>query len=203
MALYQNNALSINVGERLHELRAMHEMSLRELALKSGLSIHTLSMIEKGKTSPSVSTLYKLAETLGVPISYFFNPNNNRKQVIFLKADERTHMPFTRGVFEGLGGENFIGSIEPFLLTLESGANSGPQVMTHTGEEFVFCLRGQLEYQVEHQIYELSAGDSVLFAAHLKHRWKNPGRMVATALIVVSGFTAQDEVHGLHWKAGE
>ena len=203
MALYQNNALSINVGERLHELRAMHEMSLRELALKSGLSIHTLSMIEKGKTSPSVSTLYKLAETLGVPISYFFNPNNNRKQVIFLKADERTHMPFTRGVFEGLGGENFIGSIEPFLLTLESGANSGPQVMTHTGEEFVFCLRGQLEYQVEHHIYELSAGDSVLFAAHLKHRWKNPGRMVATALIVVSGFTAQDEVHGLHWKAGE
>ena len=203
MALYQNNALSINVGERLHELRAMHEMSLRELALKSGLSIHTLSMIEKGKTSPSVSTLYKLAETLGVPISYFFNPNNNRKQVIFLKADERTHMPFTRGVFEGLGGENFIGSIEPFLLTLESGANSGPQVMTHTGEEFVFCLRGQLEYQVEHQIYELSAGDSVLFAAHLKHRWKNPGRMVATALIVVSGFTAQDEVHGFHWKAGE
>ena len=203
MALYQNNALSINVGERLHELRAMHEMSLRELALKSGLSIHTLSMIEKGKTSPSVSTLYKLAETLGVPISYFFNPNNNRKQVIFLKADERTHMPFTRGVFEGLGGENFIGSIEPFLLTLESGANSGPQVMTHTGEEFVFCLRGQLEYQVERQIYELSAGDSVLFAAHLKHRWKNPGRMVATALIVVSGFTAQDEVHGLHWKAGE
>jgi len=203
MTLYQNDAVSINVGERLHELRRMHELSLRALAVKSGLSIHTLSMIEKGKTTPSISTLYKLAEASGVPITYFFNPNNNRKQVIFLKADERTRMPFTRGVFEGLGGENFVGNIEPFLLTLESSANSGPQVMSHTGEEFVFCLRGQLEYHVENQIYELSPGDSLLFAAHLKHRWKNPGRMVTTALIIVSGFSESDEVHGLHWKAGE
>ena len=203
MSLYQNDAESINVGERLHELRELHELSLRSLAMKSGLSIHTLSMIEKGRTTPSISTLYKLAEALGVPITYFFNPNNNRRQVIYLKADERSHMPFTRGVFEGLGGENFVGNIEPFLLTLESSANSGPQVMTHTGEEFVFCLRGQLEYQVEHHIYELSAGDSLLFAAHLKHRWRNSGRMVATALIVVSGFSENEEVHGLHWKAGE
>lgn len=203
MALYQNDAISINVGERLRELRALNEYSLRALAMKSGLSIHTLSMIEKGKSTPSISTLYKLAAALGVPITYFFNPNNDRRQVIYLKADERIHMPFTRGVFEGLGGENFIGGIEPFLLTLESSANSGPQVMSHTGEEFVFCLRGQLEYQVENQIYELSPGDSLLFAAHLKHRWRNAGRTVVTALIVVSGFTEDEEVRGLHWKAGE
>ncbi len=203
MALYQNDAPSINVGDRLRELRSTRDLSLRALAVKSGLSIHTLSMIEKGRTSPSISTLYKLAEALEVPITYFFNPNNHRRQVIFLKADERTHMPFTRGVFEGLGGENFVGNIEPFLLTLESSANSGPQVMSHTGEEFVFCLRGQLEYHVERQIYELTAGDSLLFAAHLKHRWKNPGKVVATALIIVSGATDHNELQGMHWKAGE
>jgi len=203
MALYQNDAVSINVGERLRELRVARDLSLRALALKSGLSIHTLSTIEKGRVSPSIGTLYKLAETLGVPITYFFNPENDRKQVILLKADERTHMPFTRGVFEGLGGEHFIGNIEPFLLTLETSANSGPQVISHTGDEFVFCLRGQLEYHVEHQIYELSPGDSLLFAAHLKHRWKNPGRTVTTALIVISCFAEGKELHGLHWKAGE
>lgn len=203
MALYQNDAISINVGERLRELRAINEYSLRALAMKSGLSIHTLSMIEKGKTTPSISTLYKLAEALNVPITYFFNPNNNRRQVIYLRADERTHMPFSRGVFEGLGGENFVGNIEPFLLTLESSANSGPQVMSHTGEEFVFCLRGQLEYHVGNQIFELSPGDSLLFAAHLKHRWRNPGKVVATALIVVSGSVGQEESQGIHWKAGE
>lgn len=203
MSLYQNDAPSINVGTRLRELRTSRDLSLRMLAMKSGLSIHTLSMIEKGKTSPSVSTLYKLAEALNVPITFFFNPDNDRKQVVFVKADERTHIPFTRGVFEGLGGENFISNIEPFLLTLESSANSGPQVMSHTGHEFVFCLRGTLEYHVEHQIYELSPGDSLLFAAHLKHRWKNPGKVVTTALVVVSDFDDEIDVHGLHWKAGE
>jgi transcriptional regulator with XRE-family HTH domain len=203
MSLYQHDAPSVNVGDRLRELRAAQDLSLRVLAMKSGLSIHTLSMIEKGRTSPSVSTIYKLAEALNVPITYFFNPDNNRKQVIYMKADERTHMPFTRGVFEGLGGENFIGNIEPFLLTLESSANSGPQVMSHSGHEFVFCLRGAIEYHVENHIYELAPGDSLLFAAQLKHRWKNPGRTVATALVVVSSYDDEMDVHGMHWKAGE
>lgn len=203
MALYQNDAPSVNVGDRLREIRTSREMSLRVLAMKSGLSIHTLSMIEKGKTSPAISTLYKLAGALDVPLTFFFNPDNNRKQVIFLKADERTHMPFTRGVVEGLGGENFMGNVEPYMVTLESSANSGPQVMSHSGHEFVLCLRGTLEYHVEHKMYELSPGDSLLFAAYLKHRWKNPGKTVATVLIVVSGFDDDMDVHGVHWKAGE
>ena len=203
MALYQGDAPSVNVGDRLRELRTSREMSLRVLAMKSGLSIHTLSMIEKGKTSPAISTLYKLAGALDVPLTYFFNPNNDRKQVIFLKADERSRMPFTRGIVEGLGGENFVGNVEPYMVTLESSANSGPQVMSHTGHEFVFCLRGTLEYQIERRLYELSPGDSLLFAAHLKHRWKNPGKTVATALILVSGFEDDTDLHGIHWKAGE
>jgi len=203
MALYQHDAVSVNIGERLRELREARNISMRALATKSGLSANALSMIERGKVSPSVSTLYKLADGLGVSITAFFGSGTDRKQVVFLKADERTRVSFTRGVFEGLGGEQFVGRVEPFLLTLESSANSGPHSMTHTGHEFVFCLRGELEYQVERQIYELAAGDSLLFAAHLKHRWKNPGRTVATALIIISGFEEGEELHAMHWKKGE
>ncbi len=200
MALYQNNAFSINVGERLRELRTAREISMRVLAAKSGLSIHTISLIERGKTSPSVSTLYKLAEALNVSITYFFSAENDRRQVVFLKADERTRISFTRGLFEGLGGEQFSGKVEPFVLTLENSANSGPQAMSHTGYEFVFCLRGELEYQVEHEIYELSPGDSLLFAARLKHRWKNPGANVTVALILISGFEEGEQPYIMHWK---
>ena len=203
MALYQHDAVSVNIGERLRELREARNISMRALATKSGLSANALSMIERGKVSPSVSTLYKLADALGVSITAFFGSETDRKQVVFLKADERTRVSFTRGVFEGLGGEQFVGRVEPFLLTLESSANSGPHSMTHTGHEFVFCLRGELEYQVERQIYELAAGDSLLFAAQLKHRWKNPGRTVATALIIISGFEEGEELHAMHWKKGE
>ena len=176
MALYQSDALSVDVGTRLRELRELRGISMRALATKSGLSANALSMIERGKTSPSVSTLYKLADALGISITAFFGTGNEKQQVIFLKSDERTRIPFSRGIFEGLGGERFAGRVEPFVLTLESGANSGPHSMNHTGHEFVFCLRGELEYSVEKDVFLMSPGDSLLFAAQLRHKWKNPGR---------------------------
>jgi transcriptional regulator with XRE-family HTH domain len=203
MALYKQDAVSVNIGERLRELREARNISMRALATRSGLSANALSMIERGRASPSVSTLYKLADALGISITSFFNSNTDKKQVVFLQADERTRVSFTRGIFEALGGEQFIGRVEPFLLTLENNANSGPRSMAHTGHEFVFCMRGKLEYQVERQIYELSAGDSLLFAAQLKHRWKNTGGNVATALIIISGFEEGEELHAMHWKKGE
>jgi transcriptional regulator with XRE-family HTH domain len=203
MALYQHDAISINVGERLRELREARNISMRALATKSGLSANALSMIERGRASPSVSTLYKLAEALGVSITSFFGSDAQRKQVVFLKGSERTRVSFTRGIFEGLGGEQFVGRVEPFMLTLENSANSGPRTMAHTGHEFVFCLRGELEYQVERQIFLLEPGDSLLFAAHLKHKWKNPGKNVATAIIIISGFEEGEELQAMHWKKGE
>ena len=203
MALYQHDAVSINIGERLRELREARNISMRMLATKSGLSANALSMIERGRASPSVSTLYKFAEALGISITTFFGSDAERKQVVFLKSDERARVSFTRGIFEGLGGEQFVGRVEPFMLTLENSANSGPRTMTHSGHEFVFCLRGELEYQVERQLYHLEAGDSLLFAAHLKHKWRNPGRTVTSAIIIISGFEEGEQLHAMHWKKGE
>jgi quercetin dioxygenase-like cupin family protein len=145
-------------------------------------------MIERGRTSPSVSTLYKIATALGVPITEIFRTNPDREPVVFTKGSGRTRVPFTRGLWEGLGGEYFTGNVEPFALTLESGANSGPHPIVHSGHEFVLCLRGQLEYQVEGEIYHLEPGDCLLFASRLKHKWRNPGSTVTNAVFVLSGF---------------
>src|SRR5574339_625050 len=120
MALYKHDAVSVNIGDRLRELREARNISMRALATRSGLSANALSMIERGRASPSVSTLYKLAEALGISITSFFNADTDRKQVVFLQSDERTRVSFTRGIFEALGGEQFVGRVEPFLLTLES-----------------------------------------------------------------------------------
>lgn len=184
--MFNRDAASIDVGNRLRELRDRRNISMRGLAQKSGLSANALSMIERGKTSPSVSTLYKLADALGVPITEFFNQPLEKDQVVFIKADARTHVPFSRGLMEALGGEQFVGAVTPFLLTLESGASSGPHRMVHTGHEFVFCLRGKLEYMVENRYYELEAGDSLLFAAQLSHTWRNNSGNVTNALIIIS-----------------
>jgi quercetin dioxygenase-like cupin family protein len=143
-----------------------------------------------------------LADALGISITSFFSTEIEKKQVVFLKADARSRAAFTHGMFEGLGGEQFTGRIEPFLLTLESNANSGPRGMAHTGQEFVYCLRGELEYQVERQSFQLSAGDSLLFAANLKHRWKNIGDTTVKALILISCFEEGEQLHAMHWKNG-
>ncbi|MCG2785472.1 MAG: cupin domain-containing protein [Anaerolineae bacterium] len=198
MNLTSRQAISVDVGNRLRQLREACGVSMRTLATMSGLSANALSMIERGKTSPSVSTLYRLADALEVPVTDFFAPAPTREKIVFLKADERTRLPFMRGLWEGLGGENFVGHVMPFMLTLESGASSGPSNVIHTGHEFVFCLRGQLEYMVEGQPYLLEAGDSLLFAANLNHRWRNPGSIVTSALIILSDFSEGEHALPMH-----
>ena len=194
---------TMDVGHRLRELRSERGLSMRALARLSGLSTNALSMIERGKTSPSVSTLYKLAEALEVPITAFFRTELPKEAIVFRKSDGRSRVEFQRGLWEGLGGEQFAGRVEPFMLTLESGANSGPHNMSHSGHEFVFCLRGQLEYQVEREVFVLEPGDSLLFAANLHHRWRNPSKNVVNALIVLSGFSEDEQPHVMHWKKSE
>ncbi|MCB0103002.1 MAG: cupin domain-containing protein [Anaerolineales bacterium] len=198
MVSYQREAISIDVSNRLRELREARGVSMRTLASQSGLSANALSMIERGKTSPSVSTLYKLAGALGVSITAFFSTENEKKQVVFLKHDERTRLPFTRGIVEALGGEGFVGNVEPFVLTMETGASCGPHDIVHSGHEFVFCLRGKLEYTVERETFRLEPGDSLLFASKLRHRWRNPGNTVANALFIISGFEEGEEPQAMH-----
>jgi len=200
MPTLSREAISIDVGIRLRQLREGRKVSMRALAQMSGLSANALSMIERGKTSPSVSTLYRLADALGVPVTDFFSPESSRKKVVFLKGEERPRLPFMRGLWEGLGGEQFSGRMMPFMLTLENGASSGPSSVVHTGHEFVYCLRGQLEYQIENQVYSLEAGDSILFSAQLKHRWRNPGGVVSNVLIIISDYVEGDQPMPLHME---
>jgi transcriptional regulator with XRE-family HTH domain len=194
----EKDALSIDVGGRLRDLRQGIGISMRALARMSGLSANALSMIERGRTSPSVSTLYKLSSAMGIPITAFFREEPQQKEMVFCKASERTRVPFMRGLWEGLGGESFLGRAEPFMLTLESGASSGPFGIIHTGYEFVFCMRGQILYEVENQNYTLEQGDSLLFGAELRHRWRNPGKTVANVLVVLSGFSEDEHPSEFH-----
>src|SRR3989304_6893109 len=94
---FDHEAISVDVAHRLRQLREAQQISLRALAKRSGLSANALSMIERGRVSPSVSTLYKVADALGVSITRFFGSGTDRKQVVFLKGDERTRGLLPRG----------------------------------------------------------------------------------------------------------
>ena len=175
-------------------------MSMRELARASGISANALSMIERSLTSPSVSTLYKLVDALNVPIKSLFGDESPREPIVFRRSSQRSRVHFPLGIWEGLGGESFVGQVEPFMLTLESGANSGSNNMVHTGHEFVLCLQGELEYEVEGKKYKLGPGDSLLFAARLQHQWRNPGSVVTNAMFVLSGFEVYESPGEFHYQ---
>jgi transcriptional regulator with XRE-family HTH domain len=194
----ENVKMDLKVGERLHCLRDEKAISMRALARLSGLSANALSMIERGLASPSVSTLHKLANALEVPITAFFQREHTRNRIVFRKDAERVRLPFPNGVWEGLGGEAFIGQVEPFMLTLEAGGDSGQHGMIHSGHEFVYCLDGTLEYDVDGQRFMLESGDSLIFAARLIHSWRNPGPLPTHAIILISGFEERDHPGQLH-----
>jgi len=178
----------VDVGYRLRVLREERNVSMRSLARRSGLSANALSMIERGLTSPSVSTLTKLANALEVPIMAFFRQEPERQNVVLCKANDRNRIDFTHGYWEGLGSEFFNGRLEAFLLTLENGGSSGPHGMIHTGYEFIFCLDGKIEYEVDGQIYHLETGDSLIFQANMLHRWHNRWDKPSHLVVLIAGF---------------
>ncbi len=148
-------------------------LSLRALAELSGLNVNTLSLIENRRTSPSVSTLQQLAQTLQVPISAFFEADHGNKLVMHQKAGSRPRAAFTYGSIEDLGAGMSRFGAEPFIVTLAPKADSGKTPIVHTGREFVYCLEGHIAYTVDTETYLLEPGDSLLFEAYLPHYWKN------------------------------
>jgi len=202
MEMSGNEFLTVDVGSRLRQLRTERGKSMRSLARDSGLSTNALSMIERGRASPSVSTLYKLADALEVPITAFFRLEPPKQEIVFQKAKERKRVDIPSGTWEGLGGESFSGRMEPFLLILEPGGESGPYGMLHSGNEFIMCLSGQIEYEVEEKKFVLNPGDNLIFAAELRHRWRNPGNETATAILVLAGFEQGELPSEYHISSG-
>lgn len=193
------SALEIDVGRSLRQLRVEREFSLSALAEASELNINTLSLIENGKISPSVGTLQKLALALNIPVGAFFEAGAERKNIIFQKAGQRPRAAFAHGTLEDLGTELASRWAEPFVVTLEAGADSGETPILHTGLEFVYCLEGRIVYTIESQQYILDPSDSLLFEARLPHRWQNTGAVSARSLLVLCPADERDRPTTLHF----
>jgi quercetin dioxygenase-like cupin family protein len=180
-------------------LRAGAGLSIRALAEMSGLNVNTLSLIENGKSSPSVSTLQQLAAALGVPITEFFVTEVGDKKVVYQKDSKRPRALFEHGVMEDLGAGMTRFGAEPLIVTLEAKADSGKDPIVHTGREFVYCLDGRVAYTVDTETYVLEPGDSLLFEAYLPHRWKNLDAEPSRVLLVLCPLDDRDQPAQRHF----
>jgi transcriptional regulator with XRE-family HTH domain len=188
-----------DVGAQVRAVREARGLSLRALARICELSPNTVSLIERGITSPSVSTLQRLATALRVPITTFFEEQPDRVEVILLRAGERPRSGSTSVLLESLGSGLQNQALESFEVTLKPGADSGRQPIVHTGHELVYCLQGEIEYVVSGKSHRLKAGDSLLFEARLPHRWRNPSKDPAVFLLIfgaaVEGEAVEQHLH--------
>jgi transcriptional regulator with XRE-family HTH domain/predicted Fe-Mo cluster-binding NifX family protein/quercetin dioxygenase-like cupin family protein len=188
------------VGRRLREQRTRQGLSLRALAELSGLNVNTLSLVENGKSSPSVSTLQQLALALKVPIAAFFESEPLEKRVVFTPADQRPQAAFGSMQMQNLGKDLAGSIVQPFIVTLQPGKGSGDRIIVHTGHEFVYCLSGSIRYQIEQDDYILKTGDSLVFQAHLPHCWENKGEDTAQILLILYPSDAHEEPGGRHFS---
>jgi transcriptional regulator with XRE-family HTH domain len=193
----------INVGRCIRMLREGRSLSIRALAEQSGLAVNTLSLIENGKTSPSVSTLQQLAAALQVPITAFFEADRDTKQIVHTKANHAPCATFMYGKVEDLGAGLADKVLETFLVSLEPGAISSTDPIVHSGHEFVFCLEGRIVYTIADHTYVLDAGDSLSFEAHLPHYWQNVSDQQARAVLILCPFDTRDRASELHFVLPE
>ncbi|NIM94437.1 MAG: helix-turn-helix domain-containing protein [Anaerolineales bacterium] len=175
---------TINVAQQIRLLREQRHLSQRALAEASGLSRNTLSLLERGHTSPTVSTLKRIAIALGVDINAFFEPFE-QVNIVHVKSDKRLHLQLSHGTMADLGIGKVDQLMTPLLLRLEPGARSGPP-LSHDGQDFIYCLSGEVLYTVNDQAFVLEPGDSLFFNGQLPHGFQSMGSKIADVLIVLS-----------------
>lgn len=189
-----------NVGLRLKFLRNQSELSLRALSARCGLSINAISQIERGENSPTVSTLQRLAAALGIPITDLFR-EDGRKACVFIQnhaastgKSELVHM-------ESLGSGLAHQQLVPFRMQIASRCDNFDDLITHPGEEFVYCLEGDVDYRVGEEDFHLQSGDSLLLDSTQPHAYRNTSPSPASLLIVFQAWQDPHLAPRLHSRA--
>jgi transcriptional regulator with XRE-family HTH domain len=189
----KNGALSVNgdevqevvdrIGRRLRGIRTERGMTLAQVATASGLTRAFISQLERGETSASVSSLYRICGALGVELRDLFEP----PQTSLVRASER------RASF--LGGTGVV----DYLLTpdserraeliethLEPGGTADEELFTRPGDLVIAHVRhGKLEIRTESETITLDEGDTLTFDPNVPHTWRNPSRRARTVVLFV------------------
>ena len=190
----------LNVGEKLRAIRSQRKMSRRILAEESGLSVNTLTLIENGKSSPSVSTLQRLALALDVPIADFFSPASEKQEVVVTKRKERSKMKAGKVNIEILGKGFMYKKFQQYVVNFKPGDGSGDPKVVHLGLESIFVLTGSVQFTVGETAYLLSSGDHLIFDSNISHYWhtvdESEGKMLIT-FFNTDDFISQNFFHNL------
>ena len=179
----------IAIGARVRSLREAMDLSLRDLADRSGVSAPMLSQVERGDTSPTLAVAQKMAAGLDLSLSQLLRLDENRHVVVVRSGEGRTHRRRghrTEELSPPLPGQRADVSAHTLAPGAATGAADDPPLHEPGSRETAIVLQGTLELFIDGQRHELAEGDSVTFDADLPHHFENNGSGDARFIAVVA-----------------
>ena len=174
----QPEALSQFVGIELKKNRLAQHLTIQDVSELSGISRGMLSRIENGQATPSLDTLFRLSKTLGITMSNLFKdfdaPEGDANYVPKGEGMDVARRGTKRGhVYELLSYDQGPKKLfEPLLITLDDQSVVFPRFQ-HAGTEFIYMLKGKMDYRHGKQIYRLKPGDALTFDGNVPHGPEN------------------------------
>jgi transcriptional regulator with XRE-family HTH domain len=185
--------LTQTVGANLRRLRLRRGLSLERLAEASGVSRSMLGQIELGQSAPTVNVVWKIARALDVPFSALLS-DTARSSLTILTSAQSKRLASADGAFvsRALFPYDLPRRVEFYELRLQPGGTEEAVAHAPGTHENLVVSSGRLEMTVAGERHLLEAGDAILFAADVAHRYHNPGEAPAILYLVM---TYADEIN--------
>ncbi len=177
--------ISNRLGERVQAIRRQRGFILREVSERTGVSIAMLSMIERGRSNPSIGTLHALADAFGIRMSellHSIEPPDKRSMI--RRAENQDVIRGAEGVERRILIDDPDRGFELAENRYEPGTASARAPLHHLGFEFGLVLEGQLEVTVGDRVHLARTGDAIQLDSSRPHRFRNPGPHVTRTLWV-------------------
>ncbi|MBU3916031.1 XRE family transcriptional regulator [bacterium] len=187
----------LGIGKKIRALREEKQFSSEELAGKINISSTLLSQVENEVVPPTLATLLNLARILGVKVDHFFTQEASIEKIELTRENERLSVTKSRESNQARMTYNYQAlsyrlkdkQMEPFLVEFDSKIEEELVPLSHEGEEFCFCLEGEIEFITDERKIMLRPGDSLHFYSHVPHvlRGIGPGNPKAVFVLLPGG----------------
>jgi transcriptional regulator with XRE-family HTH domain len=185
MAEVAQEAVHVELGERLRAIRRLRRKTLKDVASAAAISESFLSQLERGRANATIATLQRLSAALGIEVSDLFTAGLPRPSV--LRHEEREFVAWGELGRKALLTPKPFHSLEVVVARFEPGGSTGEEPYKHgDSEELLVVVEGEVHLQLDSDVHELAAGDSVQYQSSTPHRVSNPGDETAEVLFVIS-----------------
>ncbi|MGE0397069.1 MAG: helix-turn-helix domain-containing protein [Kofleriaceae bacterium] len=175
----------LKIGARVKAERARLGLSLRALAGRTGFSPSFLSQVELDQTTPSLGSLAKLAQSLGVTLSSLLAEDDAPSEATVLRARDRSLLrsEWSKASVSTLLPKGADERMSVMMIELEPGGRSGNPGDALSGKEFAIAIKGTVTLRLGDVEQRLGPGDSAYYEASIGPRWSNPGKARCQILI--------------------